>query len=158
MPNTHTQILIEWQAAAKVNHVRSEKWYVVNGLLCATLVAYGVLSGSWALSITFGMIAGLYFLTRNDEHKAHVIRIFEYGIEFDGTLHSWSEWENFWILRADNYYELHMAPVKPLRPELVVQTGDADPFVVRDIIAQYVPQIGHQKERVVDAFIRFCKL
>jgi hypothetical protein len=156
--NTNTQPLLSWQAPARINHERSDKWYLISGLVCATFVVYGLLTGAWSMSITFGMIAGLYFYVRNQQHPVHTIRIFEGGIEFDGRYSIWADWQFFWILDGKNYHELHIAPVKGLRTELVILTGEIDPYAVRDVLGHFLPQIAHQRERLLDAIIRFCKL
>ena len=156
--NTNNKLLLEWQAPARPDHERNQRWYLVTGLACAVFVAYGLITGAWSMSITFAMIAGLYFLVRNEKHPLHLIRIHDIGIEFDGIFHSWAEWQHFWILHAENYFELHIAPAKGSRQELIIQTGETDPYRVRDALSHYLPQITHQKERLLDAFIRFCKL
>lgn len=156
--NTHTTPLLEWQAPARPDPVRSERWYVVTGLLCATFIAYGILTRAWALSVSLGMLAGLFFLVRNQKHPLRRIRILETGIEVDGRMRIWAEWENFWILQGDGYYELRMAPKKHASSELIVLTGDIDPYLIRDVLSEFVPQIAHQKERLLDAIIRYCKL
>ncbi len=150
--------LLEWTAPAKVVHERSEKWYLVAGLLCAIMIIYGILIGAWSLSICVAMIAGLSFLIRNEGAHVHRIRILDIGIEFDGKPSIWSDWKHFWILRGEGYHELHIESRKPLTPDLVIQTGEIDPYAIRDQLSQYLVQIDHQKEKILDAIIRFCKL
>ncbi len=156
--NTNTKILLEWQAAARPDHERTEKWYVAAGSFCAIMIGYGILSGAWSMSLIFALIPALYYLLRNQGHKQHQIRILATGIEFDGRLTGWGELKEFWILEGPGYYELHIAPVKPMKGDIVVMTGAIDPFVVRDTIGVFLPQIAHRKERLLDAIIRFCKL
>lgn len=155
---TKNNIILEWQAASHPDHKHSEKWYVGAGSFCIVMIAYGILSGAWSLSIIFAFVPALYYLLRNQGHKAHQIRIREMGIDFDGRLFSWGELKEFWILEGLGYYELHVAPRKQMRSDIVVMTGDTDPFVIRDTLGKFLPQIAHQKERLLDAIIRFCKL
>lgn len=151
-------MLLQWSAPVRTNPVRSEKWYLTGGLLCATLVTYGILTAAWSLSLVFAFVPALYFLSRNQDHKDHSIQLLEDGIEFDGVFRPYSDFREFWILQGPGYYELHIAPVKQWKPEIVIQTGVEDPFHVRDVLGAFLPQIAHQKERILDAFIRFCKL
>ncbi len=155
--NTET-ILLEWQAPAMVAHERSEKWYVVMGLFCLSMIVYGILSGAWSLSISFAMLAGLFVLIRNQAPSIHHVVLRETGIEFDGRVSIWSDWKHFWILRAEGYHELHIESKKYMVPDLVIQTGTIDPYRVRDVLGQYIPQIDTKKEKILDAIIRFCKL
>ena len=130
----------------------------MSGILCLTMIVYGLLTSAWSLSVCFAMIAGLYFLIRNEKPHVHSIRILDIGIEFDSKLSTWSEWKHFWILRGDGYHELHMESNGHLMPDLVIQTAEVDPYQLRDLLAQYVVQIDNQKEKILDAIIRFCKL
>ena len=155
---TNTKTLLEWQATARPDQERSEKWYVAAGSCCALMIAYGILTGAYSLSIIFAFIPGLYYLLRNQSHKQHEIRILETGIDFDGRLSVWGDLKEFWILEGPGYYELHVAPVKQMKGDIVILTGDKDPYLVRDTVALFLPQIAHRKERLLDAIIRFCKL
>jgi hypothetical protein len=150
--------LLEWQAPARLDHDRSERWYVVAGLLCATLIVYSVLTGAWSLAVTFGMLGGLAYITRNVKHKIHAIKILPTGIDVDGHLTIWSEWKHFWILQGDGYFELHVEPKSSLRPDLVLLTGDTDPFLLRDALGAFIPQIAHKREKIIDAITRYCKI
>ncbi len=149
---------MQWQAPSRVTHERSEKWYIVAGILCAVAVVYGILSGAWSLSITSALLAGLFFLTRGHGREIHAIRIEETGLIFDDKMHIWAECKHFWILQADTYHELHIEMKRPFTADVVIQTADIDPYVVRDTLAGFIPQIDHKKEKILDAIIRFCKL
>ncbi len=155
---THTNILLEWHAASRPDHHRTEKWYVGAGAFCIVMIAYGILSGAWSLSVIFAFIPALYYMLRNQGHKKHHIRIREMGIEVDDRLYGWGELKEFWILEGPDYFELHIAPIKKIKSDIVVMTGNIDPYIVRDTVGKFLPQIAHQKEKLLDAIIRFCKL
>ena len=155
--NTH-KILLAWKAPEKVAHTRSERWYVTGSCIAATMIVYGILSGAWSMSISFALLAGLVFLVRNETPSVHEIKLLDIGIEFNGRLHAWSEWKQFWILQGTDYHELHIETKKRLNPDLIIQTGDVDPYQLRDLLSEYIPQTDEQKERILDAIIRFCKL
>ena len=157
--HTNTEpILLEWKAPAKIAHERSEKWYLVMGIGCALMIVYGILTSAWSLSISFAMLAGLFFLIRNEKPHIHTIAVRDTGIEFDGHFSVWSDWKYFWILRADDYFELHIESKKYLTPDIVIQTGKIDPYALRDLLGQYILQTDTKKEKILDAIIRFCKL
>lgn len=155
---TNTNIYLQWEAPSHPDHNRSEKWYVVAGSFCAVMVAYGIFSENISMSIVFAFIPALYWLVRNQTHKKHLIKLTALGIEFDGKLSPWGDWKEFWILTGAGYHELHIAPKKVSRAELVIQTADVDPFLIRDVLNEYIQQVGDRRERLLDAFIRFCKL
>ncbi len=156
--NTHPLPILEWQAPIKVRHERTEKWYVVTAVCCALMIVYGILSGAWTMSLVFGMLAGLFYLTHKQNPHLHTISILDTGVFFGGRLYIWSECKQFWILRAETYHELHIEMKRSLVPDIVIQTGTMDPYVVRDTLAEFITPIEHRKEKILDAIIRFCKL
>lgn len=156
---TNTEpILLEWKAPSAIAHVRSEKWYAISGLACGTMIVYGILTGAWSLSICFAMLAGLFFLIRNEKPLIHTIRLLETGIEFNGRKTTWSDWKHFWVLCGDGYYELHIESSKRLASDLVIQTDNIDPYLLSELLSHYLVQIDTKKEKLLDAIIRFCKL
>lgn len=156
--NTNTNLLLEWHAPSRPDYERSHEWYMIAGALSAVMIAYGILTSAWGLSLTFALLPGLYYLVRNQNHRRRRIRLFEMGIEIDGQMTPWGEWKEFWILEGHGYHELHVLPVKHFRSELMIQTGDIDPYLVRDVLNNFLPQVANRRERILDAIIRFCKL
>ncbi len=157
--NTQTpNILLEWEAPRAIQHERSDRWYAVGTAFIATMVVYGILIGAWSMSITFAMVAGLFFLVRNEEPSVHRIRILESGIEFDGKHRTWGECGEFWILQGKDYHELHIASKRRFMPDIVIHTGKIDPYMIQGTLATYLKQTDIYKENILDAIIRFCKL
>ncbi len=155
---TNTHVLLEWQAVSKINHERSPQWYLITGILCIVVIVYGIVTGAWGMSLVCALLAGLFFLVRNEAQVIHSIRILETGIEFDGKMFMWSDWKHFWILQGQSYHELHIETNRRFSADIVIQTGELDPYVIRDLLSQFIPQIAHKKEKILDAIIRFCKL
>lgn len=155
--NTTPSPLLSWQAPAGVEHERSGRWYLVAGVIAVSLIAYGIATGDWVLAVVLTLTAGVYFLLRDQHGKEYHMRIFPAGIEIDGTMHTWDAWKNYWILIGPSHAELHVLRKKPTR-EFIVLIDALDPFVVRDTFAEFIPYDGEKKEKIFDAFIRFCKL
>ena len=153
----HTPI-IEWQAPSRITHKRTQGWYMSASIVTLAMIVYGILTGAWSFSVTIAILAGLFYLIRNEPHALHTIRILPLGIEFDGITHGWNEWKDFWMLASPDHCELHVEPVKYLKHELIIHTGNVNPLLIRDTLSQFLPQNPQKKERLLDAIIRFCKL
>lgn len=156
--DTQTNTLLSWSAKAKVDHARGGVWFVASGIFCGLMVMYGVLSGSYMVAVIFVLLPVAFHFVRNENHQTHSANIQEQGFEFDGALVPWDELQEFWILQGKGYYELHVAFKKNRKGEIVIQTGANDPMVVRDTLAQFIPQTTGKREKILDAIIRFCKL
>lgn len=153
LQNTH----LEWQAPSHENYQRSSQWYLVAGVATLTIIVYGVLTGAWSMSLAVSLAGGLFFLVRNEKHQNKTIAIRSDGIVWEGAFIPWGECTGFWIVQAPTYYELHVSR-RGLRPDVVVQTGSQDPYAVRDLLSQYLPQKENQGEKIFDTISRFCKL
>ncbi len=156
--NTNTKAYLEWKAPRRPDYKKSKQWYLTGAVACLSMVAYGILLGSWSTALVFAFIPALYFLVRDQSHQTHAIRLMELGVEYDGRLHTWGELQEFWILVGDGYHELHIAPVKRWAPEIIIQTEPMDAYAVRDALIQRIPQVATRREKILDAIIRFCKL
>ncbi len=157
--HTHEQThdVLTWQAPAHLDHERSDRWYWIAGMLTMIAIVYSIISSAWTTAVVVALTAGLYFLVRNENHPLHTIRILPLGIEYDGKLEAWDNWRSFWILVGKSHAQLHIAH-KGMRPELMILIRDVDPFVLRDALSRYIPQNPEKRERLLDAFIRFCKI
>lgn len=154
----HTNtLLLEWQAPIRISHERSKRWYMIAGALATCMIVYGLLTGAWTTSLVTALAAGLYYLVRNEKQPILNIRIFDTGIEVNGNLETWKSWKDFWILVGPGYAELHVDR-KGFKPELVVLTGNTDPTVIRDTLNQFLPHSDERREKILDTFIRFCKI
>ena len=128
------------------------------GLFCLVMIIYGILTSAWSLAVVFALCPGLYFLVRNQPHPKHRIGIFENGIEWDGEIQPWSDFNEFWILQGKDYYELHLGSPKALKRDLVVLTGDTNPHQIREALSRFLPQTTKHREHTMDAVARFLKL
>ena len=150
--------LLEWQAPSRTTHERSHRWYVGASIVTMGFIVYGILTGAWTFSITIAILAGLFFLIRNEKHPVHSVRISEIGIDFDGVLHGWNEFKDFWMLASPDHCELHIENTRSHKADLIVFTGDMNPLVIRDTLLHFLPQNPNKREKLLDAIIRFCKL
>ncbi len=156
---TNTEsIVLQWQAPAKNDHERSDRWYLIAGVIAAVLIVYGLWDGAWLMSLSIALCAGLYYLVRDTKHKTHSIVITKMSVVFDGVVHPWAEMKNFWMLQGADYCELHIANKRRLVSDLMIQVGPQDPFAVRDVLLEFLEQDANKRERILDAIIRFCKL
>jgi hypothetical protein len=149
---------LSWTAPKYAKHERSSRWYSVAGIVVATAITYGIISGNMLLSLIVGLIAGLYLIIQDADHALHTITIHETGVEYDGQFYGWGDCTEFWILRSPHYYELHIALKSRFKGDLCIQTGEMDPYLIRDRLVEGIPQTVQRKEKILDAIIRFCKL
>ncbi len=149
---------IQWEAPAYVAHARSTRWYVIALSAAVLLAGYGIWTGNWTFAVAIALVICMYFLTRKHQPRLHRIVLNDEGVEFDGAFSSWKDCEDFWITHFPTYTELTIQKKKGLSREILIQTADQDPELIRETLAQQLAERSDASERFVDYLIRILKL
>jgi|GEM_PF-1952702 hypothetical protein len=169
MPETQTEILLEWQSIDSHPHERSPRWYVIGGIFLIGLASYGLFDGSWTTTFLALMLAGIYFIMRRIEPREIKVQITKMGINIDSVFSSWSQCNDFWILMSETREntkkelirqipELHISRSGAFKPETIVFLNEIDPALVREALLQYIPERQGMEERLLDSLARILKL
>ena len=158
VPGRDEQSLLSWSARSQPHHDRSQRWYLVAGIVVLAGAAYGIVTGSWSLAIVLLLCGATYFLLRGHEPPQRAIAIFEEGIIFDGAFSPWQEFASYWLIRTPHYTELHIRRKNRRRGEVIIQLGTMDAEVVRFQLSRFLTENSEAQEGLLDIFIRVCKL
>lgn len=153
-----SQVLLSWNAPSHCNHERSARWYLVSGVFVVAIAAYGILSGTWSVTLVSLMLGGVYFITRHEPMPLKDIRIETDGVQFQNSFTPWVQCKDFWLISTPLYTELHIARKGTVKGDIRIQTGDIDPLLIRSTLSQFLTMRTDQHERLFDAIIRLCKL
>ena len=151
-------MLLSWSAPSQHHHHRSQRWYVTTGIIVLIIACYGILTGAWTVALVSTLVGGLYFLVRHETPALKEIRIEPDGVAFEGTFTPWSQCKDFWLVQTPLYTELHIIRNSTFNHEIRIQTVDIDPTLIRSTLSQFLTMRGDQRERLVDAIFRLCKL
>ncbi len=127
-------------------------------IFAALLAGYGIWAGDWTFVVAIILIACSYFITRKSTARLHRILLQDDGIDFDGTFTSWKDCEDFWLMQFPTYTELTIRKKKGLDRELLIQTADLDPQIIRETIKAFLPERSDGNERFIDMLIRLLKI
>ncbi|MDB4978686.1 MAG: hypothetical protein JWM56_872 [Candidatus Peribacteria bacterium] len=120
--------------------------------------AYGILSGNWSFALVILLLGAVYYLTRNAPAVMGEITVTDYGFQLNDVFTAWNDCQDFWLIATPDYMELHILRKKGWNREAVIQTGDVDPQLIRQALSELLPERSNMKEKLLDAFIRICKL
>lgn len=138
--------------------MRSKRWYVVAGVIFLGLLAYTIVTQAWTFTAVLILSVGAYVFTHRKAHPLRRISATERGIVWNNTVIPWAKCEGFWLLQGPGYVELHVE-LKEGRPRhLVIQTGTEDPLKIYAAFSRYIPLFPDRREKLLDAFIRICKI
>jgi hypothetical protein len=152
------EVLLGWQATSIPVHERSNRWYAISGTILLLGIGYGILSGAWSFSIVLLLCGAMYFLLRNHVPQTKSILIAREGVILDGDFTRYEDLAQFWIIETPHYHELHIASRSRRRGEIVIQTGETAPAVIRATLGQFLEEAKEKRESLIDILIRLCKL
>ena len=152
------QPLLSWSAPNRPMHQRSQRWYALAGGAVVLGAAYGILSGSWTLTIVLLLCAGIYVLARGHEPPQHTIACWQNGIVYDGAFTRWEDLQGFWFVYAAEYAALHLTYKQKNREEAVIHTTSQDAEMLRQFLSNFTTELTDRKENAIDIIIRICKL
>ena len=155
---TPPQTLLEWVAPSRHDHDRTHRWYVIFAVFILTIAGYAILTGAWSVVLVELLCGGVTYLVRREPMPMKLLRIQNDGFEYQNSFTPWSQCKNFWFVQTPLYTELHISRTKLLGSEIVIQTADIDPTVIRSTLSQCITMKADQGERLLDVIIRLCKL
>lgn len=103
-------------------------------------------------------LSAIYAYSHNKKPPEKKILLFKSGFELEGKFTSWKNCEAFWMLTSTEYTELHIEKKTGFMRHIVIQTGDQNPFLVRQVMLSLLPEHADEKEKLLDIFTRICKL
>lgn len=153
-----TPPLFDWVAPTHHDHDRTRRWYVIAGSIAALVALIALFWGAWSVSIVTVVLTGLYALSRHEETPKRRMRIEGDGFSYGDVFVPWTDCIDFWIVQTPAFSELHIQRKRGSPREVIIQTGDINLTVLRSSLSQFIPVRADQRERLLDALIRVCKL
>jgi len=151
------EVIMEWITTAYRQTEKSKAWYAMMGVLVLIFVIYGLFSDSygWIVSITFLLLAGVYYLTEMKPVPTVKVTVSDHGIRFGGRYFTFNEIKSFWIITDEGVRNLHLSFYKGAQREVVIMIAPtANVAKLRDYLLQQIPEEEGKKDRFSDQLIR----
>lgn len=158
LPLSGTFQTFMWTALSSPHHERSKRWYTIAGTVAGLIALYGIVTGGWTLSVLILLIAGAYYMIRNAKSVMHRIRLEQEGFLFDDVYTAWRDCAEFWIVKTPLWNELHILRQKGSPKEVIIQTPGIDTHEIVASLSRVLKFNADRTERLLDLFIRICKL
>ena len=151
--------ILSWSAPSHPKHNRTMRWYSMFFIVILSFASYGAYTGNWTFAILMLLCGLLYPLLHDHVPPKKRIEIYPQGLLFVDTLTRWDDCTGFWFVPTPSYTELHVEYREGKKQkELKIQTGDIDATSLRLRLAEFLPELPNRGERLLDIFIRLCKL
>jgi hypothetical protein len=155
----HNKTILTWQAPEFIAHQRGKKWFLIAGIVVLLLVLYALYTNSATMAIAFIVLAGVYYLTHNQNPKIIDVRITELGISVADKFYPYNMINSYWIVYNPPYvHNLNLRLSNKTFSKVVVQLDVQDPVEVRKILAKELPEIEGESESMAEILIRLLRL
>ena len=153
----HNKLLFEWQAPEFINHHKSKTWFMIAGLITIGLIMYALYTKSATMAIVFIVLAGVYYMTHNQDPKIINVKITELGIYLDEKFIPYNMISAFWVVYHPPYVMALNLKLSSSR-KMVIQLADQNPVEVRRLLAKEIPEVEGEQESMLDLLIRMLRL
>lgn len=150
------RVYLEWITPAYRQTEKSKGWYIVMGLIVLLFVIYGMFSGDsygWIVSITFLVLAGVYYLSELKAVPAVKVEISQMGVKYGARFFPYNQLKSFWILNEDNARYLHLILTKGGSIDIIVP-AETNIAQLREYLLLQIPEEEGKEESFSDHLIR----
>ncbi len=154
----HNKLLLAWKAPEFINHPKGKRWFLTAGITTLALIAYALYTNSATMAIVFIILAGVYYLTHNQEAKIIDVEIRELGIFVDNTFYSYNTIESFWVVYDPRYVRALNLKLTNKKSKITIQLNNQDPAEVRRVLSEEIPEMKGVQEGLADNLIRLLRL
>ncbi|MFH0770678.1 MAG: hypothetical protein V1926_04865 [Candidatus Peregrinibacteria bacterium] len=156
---TQTPIpILQWTAPIRSAPKRTKLWYVVMSIVFLLMLIFSVYTSAWTFTVVLILGTITYALVHRAGPVEKTIAILQEGVLFERDFTPWQQCTAFWILKYREHIELHIERKNRLKGDIQIQTGDRDPFRIREVLSAFLTEDFDRHENILDAFIRICKL
>lgn len=152
------QKIMEWVTPAYAQTEKSMGWYIMMGLIVLIFVVYGLFfsdENGWIVSVTFLILAGVYYLSELRPSPLVQVGISELGIRFGSRFYSYDQIKAFWIINSAEMRKLHLITYKGVSREIdIFIPEDINIALLRDYLRLHIHEEEGRKERFSDQLIR----
>lgn len=155
---TEPSVYIEWIAPAYRQTEKSKGWYILMGLIILVFVFYGLFftdSTGWIVSITFLILAGVFYMGELKEAPSLRMKIMENGVKSGNKFYTYQQIKSFWILNEENSRHLHLT-LKSGTPRhiSIVVPNDMNMTELREVLLLHLSEEEEREESFSEQLIR----
>lgn len=148
-------IFTEWTTLAYRQTEKSKGWYGFMGLIVLLFIAYDLLTGGWVVSITFLILAAVYYLSESKPAPVVKVTISDHGIRFGTQYFPYDQLKSFWILNDPEVRMLYLTSYKGVNRQISIMIPEEVNIIkLREYLLLELTEEQGKKESFSDQLIR----
>lgn len=153
-----TDDVIRWKAPDYYTFEKSPFWAFGVGLVAIVFSLFLIYSQNYFPVIIIILAVIVTFQIAHEKPKTHEFAIDEGGVLSRNTFIPFSEIKSFWMAKHGQKSVLYLEPVNPIKSAVVIPTGGADAFEIRNYLLRYLPEKLEAGEALSEKLIRIFRL
>lgn len=154
------QVLLRWNFMEFKRIHRPRSWWIIAGLITASLVIYSVFAGNFLFALIILIIAILLINEFRRNPRRLECQITNTGIAVGKKFWRYSEIDHYWIAyhppEVTNFY---FSPKNPLDPRVPVHLSNINPLNLRKLLNKYIEEdLSREDMPTSEALSRLLKL
>ncbi len=149
---------VSWQAKEYIHQEKNTMWFVLFAIVLAGLMAAAVLlMKSWSFAILLVVIAAVIIVFAKRPPRVMTYSLSEKGLHIGDTLHAFSDFKAFGVIRDGEEYSVMLIPTKRFLPGQTVYFPEASGEEIVDILGDRLPMQDLNLDWL-DRFVRKLRL
>lgn len=154
VPTSVGREVYQWEVQEYEKYDRNKRWYLVMGLIGASLLLYAVWTANYIFALIVVLFGIVLFVHDMQEPIKVPFTIVETGIVIGDKYYRFSELSSFWLLyNPPSVKNLYFATGKLVKHRIQVPLLDYDPRPIRDYLSQFLKEDLEQEEEPLSDYI-----
>lgn len=149
---------VNWEAKEYIHQEKNGLWFVIFGVVIVGLMAAAVLlMKSWSFAILLVVIAAVIVVFAKRPPRVMSYSISEKGLHIGDTLHAFSDFKSFGVIRDGEEYSVMLIPTKRFLPGVTVYFPEESGEEIVDMLGSRLPMQELHLDWL-DRFVRKLRL
>jgi hypothetical protein len=148
-------VFVEWLTPAYRQTEKSKAWYAIMGIVLFLFILYDLMTGGWVVSITFLILAGVYYMSESKRAPVVKVTISDHGIRFGAQYFQYDQLKSFWILSLPEEKILYLTTYKGVNRQIaILMPEEVNIAKLREYLQLQATEEQGKKESFSDQLIR----
>lgn len=149
---------VTWQAKEYIHQEKGATWFVVFAIILVVFMAISIfLMKSWSFSILLVVIAIVIVVLAKRPPRVMEYALTEEGLQIDETLHKYSDFKSFGVIRDGEEFSIMLIPRSRFMPGITVYFPEEAGEDIVDVLGSRMPMRDLHLD-VIDRIVRKLRL
>jgi hypothetical protein len=148
---------VTWVAHEYIHREKGTLWFILFAVVIAAFIAVSVLTKAWSFTALIVVIAVVVIVYTRRPPRELTYSLTDDGLVIDQTLHKFSSFKSFGIIRDGEEFSVMLIPTQRFQPGVTVYFPEEAGEDIVDMLGSRLP-MKDLKLDVVDRVVRLLRL